>query len=345
MFPAPALRLSQRIFLALCTAWAVCYAAVPAAERIAKKTGAVDRPGDPRRVHDHPVPRLGGLAIALGFLAGNMLFGPLPRSVGAVLEGSLIVTLTGAGDDLWDLRPGPKLAAECAAALAAAAGGIRIRLISGPGGVLDLGALSLPATVLWIVGMTNAVNLIDGLDGLAAGVSAVSCACMLGVSVFLPEASAGLLPAALGGACLGFLPYNRYPARIFMGDAGALTLGYVLGCASAMGLMKMYTAAAFAVPLLLLALPLSDTAWAVIRRLRRGESPLRADRGHIHHRLLALGLSQPQAVAVLCAGSAVTGLGAVILTARGAARGWLLLLSALIALSTWVCALRRRPGS
>ena len=336
MFPAPALRLRLRVFFALCIAFGTSFAAVPAAGRLAMRVGAVDLPGDPRRIHDHPVPRLGGLAITAGFLAGSLLFGPLPRTVGAVLEGCLLTALIGTADDRWDLRPAAKLTAGCAAALLAALRGVRVSFVTGPGGVLALGPLAVPATVLWIVGMTNAVNLIDGLDGLAAGVGAVSCACMLGVSLCRPEATDGsVLLAALGGACAGFLPYNRSPARIFMGDAGALTLGYVLGCVSVMGLTKTCTAAAVAAPLLILALPLSDTVWAVVRRLRRGESPFRADRGHIHHRLLALGLSPPQAAAVLVAASAVTGLGAVILSSRGTARGWLLLLSMLIAVTAW----------
>ena len=192
-------------------------------------------------------------------------------------------------------------------------------------------------TLLWIVGMTNALNLIDGLDGLAAGVCGIGCASMLAVSLFLPQATEiSVLVAALGGACLGFLPFNINPAKIFMGDSGSLLLGYVLSTASVLGLFKMYTLVAFAVPVLTLALPLTDTVFAVVRRVSRGESPFHADRGHIHHRLLALGLTQKQAVAVLYAASGILGAAAVLLAANAAMRFWLLLGAVALALGIWL---------
>ena len=348
MFPALAMRLRLRVFLALAAAGAACFAAAPLSEKLAIRIGAMDRPGESRRVHDRPVPRLGGLAIYLGFLAGALLFSPLPRPVLGILWGSAVIVLTGAADDLWDLSPWLKLLGELIAALIALGHGVQIHILTHPvslaGEVISLGALSVPATLLWIVGMTNALNLIDGLDGLAAGTALISCVCLLAVSLFLPEATdVSVLLAALGGACAGFLPFNRHPARIFMGDTGALLLGYVLSCASALGLLKMYTAVTFAMPLLILALPLSDTVFAVVRRLRKGESPLKADRGHIHHRLLAMGFTQKQAVAVLCAVSAILGLAAVVLSAGGAARWWLLLLAGLIAGGTWLYVFSRTP--
>ena len=192
-------------------------------------------------------------------------------------------------------------------------------------------------TLLWIVGMTNALNLIDGLDGLAAGVCGIGCASMLAVSLFLPQATEiSVLVAALGGACLGFLPFNINPAKIFMGDSGSLLLGYVLSTASVLGLFKMYTLVAFAVPVLTLALPLTDTVFAVVRRVSRGESPFHADRGHIHHRLLALGLTQKQAVAVLYAASGILGAAALLLAANAAKRFWLLLGAVALALGIWL---------
>lgn len=220
--------------------------------------------------------------------------------------GSVIIVVTGAVDDLVSLRPWVKLVLQIAAALVAIRHGVVIRILTNPGDAsaeaIALGALSVPVTLLWIVGMTNALNLIDGLDGLAAGVCGIGCASMLAVSLFLPQATEiSVLVAALGGACLGFLPFNINPAKIFMGDSGSLLLGYVLSTASVLGLFKMYTLVAFAVPVLTLALPLTDTVFAVVRRVSRGESPFHADRGHIHHRLLALGLTQKQAVAVLYA--------------------------------------------
>ena len=348
MLTALGLRLRLRVFLALAVSAGVCFAATPAVGRLAERIGAMDRPGASRRVHDHPIPRLGGLAILLGLLAGVVLFGDRSRGTCGILWGCLVIALVGAADDLWDLNPWVKLLGQTLAAVVALCHGIEIHILTNPvhfaGGTLSLGVLSVPVTLLWIVGMTNALNLIDGLDGLAAGVSLISCACMLAVSLFLPEATCvSVLLGALGGGCLGFLPYNRNPARIFMGDTGALLLGYVLSTASVLGLFKMYTVATFAMPLLILALPLFDTVFAVTRGLSHGESPLKADRGHIHHRLLAMGLSQKQAVAVLYAVSAVLGLGAVMLSAGGAARFWLLVLAVLVAAGAWLYVYTRRP--
>ena len=230
---------------------------------------------------------------------------------------------------------------QIAAAVVAIRHGVVIRILTNPGDAsaeaIALGALSVPVTLLWIVGMTNALNLIDGLDGLAAGVCGIGCASMLAVSLFLPQATEiSVLVAALGGACLGFLPFNINPAKIFMGDSGSLLLGYVLSTASVLGLFKMYTLVAFAVPMLTLALPLTDTVFAVVRRVSRGESPFHADRGHIHHRLLALGLTQKQAVAVLYAASGILGAAAVLLAANAAMRFWLLLGAVALALGIWL---------
>jgi len=347
MLSALGLRLRLRVFLALAVSAGVCFGATPAAGRIARRIGAMDRPGESRRVHDHPIPRLGGLAILLGLLAGVMPFGTFDREMRGILLGCLVIAALGVADDLRDLRPWVKLLFQTLAALIALGHGVEIRLLTNPihfaGGTLSLGALSAPVTLLWIVGMTNALNLIDGLDGLAAGVSLISCVCMLAVSLFLPAATdMSVLLGALGGACLGFLPYNRNPARIFMGDTGAMLLGYVLSTASVLGLFKMYAAVTFAMPLLILALPLTDTVFAVVRRLARGESPLKADRGHIHHRLLDMGLSQKQTVAVLYAVSAILGLAAVMLSAGAAARFWLLLAAFAGAAAAWLCISMRK---
>lgn len=341
MLPALALRLRLRVLLALLAAAAVCLLATPAVRKFACKIGAMDMPGESRRVHDHPIPRLGGLALFAGFLAGVLPFTGIDEPVQGILLGSVIIVVTGAVDDLLSLRPWVKLVLQLIAALVAIRHGVVIRILTNPGNAsaeaIALGALSIPVTLLWIVGMTNALNLIDGLDGLAAGVCGIGCASMLAVSLFLPEATEiSVLVAALGGACLGFLPFNINPAKIFMGDSGSLLLGYVLSTASVLGLFKMYTLVAFAVPVLTLALPLTDTAFAVIRRLSRGESPFHPDRGHIHHRLLALGLTQKQAVAVLYAASGILGAAAVLLAANAAIRFWLLLGAVTLAFGIWL---------
>ena len=341
MFPGWILRLRARVILSLFAAALVSFAFTPPAKALAKKIGAIDMPGESRRVNDHPIPRLGGLAIFLGFLVGVLPFSNLSTPVQGILWGGVVVLLLGVLDDIYSLGPWVKLAGQCLAAFIAIRSGIRIEILTRPGGLqtesIVLGALSVPITFIWIVGITNAVNLIDGLDGLAAGISGIGCASMLAVSLFFPEATdVSVILASLGGACLGFLPYNRNPAKIFMGDCGAMLLGYVLATASVLGLFKMYAIISFVVPLLALALPLSDTVFAVVRRLSHGKNPLLPDRGHIHHRLLALGLTQKQAVTLLYAVSVLLGLAAVILAADGRTRFWLLIAAFVVAIGVWL---------
>ena len=176
------------------------------------------------------------------------------------------------------------------------------------------------------MGITNAVNLIDGLDGLANGVSAISAATVLVIALITSDAQVAVVMAALVGACVGFLPYNLNPAKMFMGDTGATFLGFILATMSIQGLFKFYAVISFAVPFLILGLPIFDTALAVIRRMAHGQSPMHADRGHIHHRLIDMGLNQKQAVATLYVISAILGLSAVVLTTSGEGRAMLLFL-------------------
>ena len=187
--------------------------------------------------------------------------------------------------------------------------------------------LSIPISVLWIVAITNAVNLIDGLDGLACGVSTISSMTMLVIALTVAEAQVAILMAALAGACIGFLPYNLNPAKIFMGDTGSTFLGFVLACISVQGLFKMYTLISFVVPFLIFGLPIFDTCFAFIRRIAHGQSPMHADRSHVHHRLIDMGFSQKQAVAVLYVITAILGLSAVVLTTSGPVKAMLLLLA------------------
>jgi UDP-GlcNAc:undecaprenyl-phosphate GlcNAc-1-phosphate transferase len=194
-----------------------------------------------------------------------------------------------------------------------------------------LGVLSIPVTIIWIVGITNSVNLIDGLDGLACGVSAISSVTMLVTALLVSEGNVAIILAALAGACLGFIPYNFNPAKIFMGDTGALLLGYVLATMSVVGMFKFYAIVTFAVPLLALAVPLLDTVFAFCRRMLHGQSPFHPDRGHFHHRLIDMGLTQKQAVAVLYSISAILGLLAVVLTTQSEIKFLLLIIAFCIA--------------
>ena len=202
--------------------------------------------------------------------------------------------------------------------------------------VLFMGYLAVPVTILWIVGCTNAVNLIDGLDGLACGVSVISSMTMLVVALMVAEGNVAIILAALTGACIGFLPYNVNPAKLFMGDTGSQLLGYVLATVSVMGMFKYYAVVTFIVPVLAMAIPLSDTVFAFFRRLFHGQSPFKADRGHFHHKLLDMGLSQKQAVAVLYSVSAILGLAAVVLASTGGMLRIVLGVAAfLIAVGVW----------
>ena len=216
-------------------------------------------------------------------------------------------------------------------ALIPATHGVVIQAFSNPNVFSDnpywvLGNLSVPLTVLWIVAITNAVNLIDGLDGLANGVSAISATTVLVIALIGGQFQVAVVMAALVGACVGFMPYNMNPAKMFMGDTGATFLGYILATMSIQGLFKFYAIISFAVPFLILGLPIFDTAFAFIRRIAHGQSPMHADRSHIHHRLIDMGLNQKQAVATLYVISAILGLSAVVLTTSGEGRAMLLFL-------------------
>jgi UDP-GlcNAc:undecaprenyl-phosphate GlcNAc-1-phosphate transferase len=225
---------------------------------------------------------------------------------------------------------------QIVAALVAVLSGNCIQVVSNPNifssdPYWDLGALSIPVTVLWIVAITNAVNLIDGLDGLACGVSTISSMTMLVVALLVSEGDVAVMMAALAGACIGFLPYNLNPAKIFMGDTGATFLGYILATVSVQGMFKLPTIISFVVPFLMLGLPIFDVTFAVIRRLAKGQSPMSPDRSHIHHRLIDMGFSQKQAVGILYVVSAILGLSAVVLTTTSALKAMVFLVAMAVA--------------
>ena len=318
-------RLIAYVALALLTALVVSFLMTPVVKTFAYKVGAVDVPKDARRMHKVPIPRLGGLAIVIGYMVSVLILGGVRGGNGqmqSILLGSVIIVVLGVVDDIMALPAMLKFVVQIAAALIPALNGVVIQAFSNPNIFSDslywvLGPLSVPFTVLWIVAITNAVNLIDGLDGLANGVSAISATTMLVIALLASEAQVAIVMAALVGACVGFMPYNLNPAKMFMGDTGATFLGYILATMSIQGLFKFYAVISFAVPFLILGLPIFDTTFAFIRRLAHGQSPMHADRGHIHHRLIDMGLNQKQAVATLYVISAMLGLSAVVLTTGG----------------------------
>ena len=324
-----------RVGAAMLCAMVVSYFMCPLVKSFAYKIGAIDVPKDNRRMHKKPVPRLGGLAIFLGFITSLLIFVPVEDQLRGILLGAVIIVVLGVVDDMTPLRASFKFCVQIAAALVAVYHGVVIKVLSNPNvfsGDLywSMGKLSIPVTVLWIVGITNSVNLIDGLDGLANGVSTISALTMLVIALMVSEGQVALIMAALVGACVGFMPYNKNPAKMFMGDTGSTFLGYMLATISIQGLFKYYAVISFAVPFLILGLPMFDTLFAIIRRLAHGQNPMSPDRGHIHHRLIDMGLNQKQAVAALYVVSSILGLSAVVLTTRGAMRAMLFLVAVVV---------------
>ena len=327
--PALQTRPVAYVVMALLTALVVSFLMTPVVKSFAYKVGAIDVPKDNRRMHKKPIPRLGGLAIFFGFMVSILLFVNITREMRGILLGAAIIVVLGVVDDIMALPAMLKFVVQIVAALIPATNGVVIQAFSNPNIFSDnlywvLGWMSVPFTVLWIVAITNAVNLIDGLDGLANGVSAISATTVLVIALMGEEIQVAIVMAALVGACVGFMPYNLNPAKMFMGDTGATFLGYILATMSIQGLFKFYAVISFAVPFLILGLPIFDTAFAFIRRIAHGQSPMHADRGHIHHRLIDMGLSQKQAVATLYVISAILGLSAVVLTTGGEQRAMLL---------------------
>ena len=317
---------------ALLVAAVVAFITTPVVRSLAFRIGAVDVPKDNRRMHNHPIPRMGGLAIFFGFILSAIIFVPLETPIRGMLLGGVIIVILGIFDDIYSLPAKPKFLIQIVSALIAVLMGNQIDVLSNPNifssdPYWELGWLSIPISVLWIVGITNAVNLIDGLDGLACGVSTISSLTMLVIALVAAEPQVAFLMAALAGACIGFLPYNLNPAKIFMGDTGSTFLGFILATVSIQGLFKSYAIISFAVPFLMLGLPIFDTCFAIFRRVSHGQSPMSPDRGHIHHRLIDMGFNQKQAVAVLYVISAILGLSAVMLTTTSALKAMLFLLA------------------
>ncbi len=324
------------VLIALLVAMVVSFLMTPVVRSFAYKVGAIDVPRDNRRMHKVPIPRLGGLAIFSGFMISTLLFVAMTPEMKSVLLGAVVIVVLGVIDDSMSLKAALKFVVQIVAALIPTLHGVTIRVFSNPNVFSDdlywnLGSLSVPLTVLWIVAVTNSVNLIDGLDGLANGVSTISASTMLVIALLLGETDVSLVLAALVGACIGFMPYNLNPAKMFMGDTGATFLGYILATMSIQGLFKYYAVISFVVPFLILGLPIFDTTFAFFRRLAHGQSPMQADRGHIHHRLIDMGLNQKQAVATLYVISAILGLSAVVLTTGGEQRAILLFAALCIA--------------
>ncbi len=341
------------IAIAFLLAFIVTFMATPYTIKIARKVGAVDVPRDQRRMHKKAMPKFGGPAVILGFLVAIIyllivkslensidLFGPEQygmKLLGMFL-GTIVISIFCIFDDIITIKPIVKLLGQVIAAIVVVAFGVRIDEITPAFLATDelKEAFSIILTIGWVVGVTNAINLIDGLDGLSAGISVISAVSLLIIFVLngSPLISI-LLITALAGALVGFLPFNFAPAKTFIGDTGSNFLGFSLSIISILGVAKTYTAAVIVLPLLALGLPIFDTIWAIVRRLIRGKSIkaiFKADKGHLHHLIVARGFSQKQAVLILYGIAATFGLFAIIMLESGIWKALSFLLMVIVAL-------------
>ncbi len=342
------------IAIAFLLAFIVTFMATPYTIKIAHKVGAVDVPKDQRRMHKKAMPKFGGPAVILGFLVSVIyllivmsmentinLFGTEQYGMKllGIFFGILIISITCIIDDIKTIKPLTKLAGQVLAAIVVVAFGVRINEFQIPfvQNVQLQEIFSIFITIVWIVGVTNAINLIDGLDGLSSGISVISAISLLIIFVLNDSSMVAiLLITALAGALVGFLPFNFSPAKTFIGDTGSNFLGFSLSIISILGVAKTYTVAVIVLPLIVLGLPLFDTLWAIIRRLIKGKSIkaiFKADKGHLHHRIVAKGFSQKQAVLILYGISATFGIFAVIMLESGVWKALSFLLMVIVAIA------------
>lgn len=325
------------IAIAFLLAFITAFVITPYTIRIAKKVGAVDIPND-RRVNKKPMPRLGGLAVIAGFLVSaiyliismfiekkiNFTEDSLNKKIFGFLIGIIVLGITCFIDDVKGIKPLAKLAGQTLAAILLVSSGVLIDNFTIPfkeNSVMLNEVFSYILTIGWIVGITNAINLIDGLDGLSSGITLISCISLL-IIFALNESPliAIILITSLAGAIVGFLPYNFNPAKTFIGDVGSNFMGFSIAVISILGVAKTYTAVVIIAPIMVLALPIFDTLWAIVRRIIKTKSikgVFKADKGHLHHRLMARGYTQKQAVLILYGLTATFGMTAIILLDSG----------------------------
>lgn len=334
------------VLVAVVAAAIISFVLTPLVKALAIRLGFVDIPKDERRMHHRPIPTIGGVAIFTAFLLVMLVMCDMNRELWGLLAGSLLIVITGIIDDKYDLNAKLKFIIQIVAAAIPVSQGCLIEHICNPIGFIgpeyiDLGVLAIPITIVWIVAITNAVNFIDGLDGLSVGVCGISSLTMGIIALVMGQSTEALILGILLGACLGFLPYNFNPAQIFMGDTGATFLGFVLSCMSVSGLFKLYTVISFAVPLLVLGVPLFDICFACIRRIWNHVSPMHADRSHIHHRLIDSGFNQRQSVMILYAAASLLGVLAVVFSTSGVTKTLMILVAVVV---VGIFAVRLLPG-
>lgn len=328
--------------IAFLLAFVLSLAFTPISMKIAFRVGALDQPKK-RGMHDKVMPRAGGLAIYIGFITtvlflSNQVVEIQRITIWGLLAGATIITSLGFFDDIYGLRPRTRIVVQLIAALIAVMTGTTISDITIPFlGTIEFGIFSNVITVFWIIGVTNAVNLLDGLDGLAAGVASIALTTLMIIAIIFGDPMLAGLPilltAALAGSCMGFLPYNFNPAKIFMGDTGSTFLGYSLAVISVQTMLKTYTAMTLVVAVIVLALPIADTLFAIIRRTANRRPISEGDRGHLHHRLIDKGLSQRKAVLTLYFVSGLFGLAAILMVLNDA---WVSVIILLLVFTVWI---------
>lgn len=314
-----------KYFIPLILAIIISFAITPIVRKLAFKIGAIDIPKDDRRVHKEPMPLMGGLAIYISIVICTLIFVPITKEIIATLIGGTTILISGIIDDRGDLSPKSKLMFQLIASIILILGDVKIEFItnpfSGDNSLIYLEFLSIPATIFWVVGITNTLNLIDGLDGLAAGVAGISSLSLMLIAASFGYIHIVILSMIVAGACLGFLPFNFNPAKIFMGDTGALFLGFMLSVITIEGVMKSVATIAIVVPIIILGVPIFDTTFAIFRRLKNGKSITSGDKGHLHHKLLEKGLPQKKTVLILYGISAVFGSFAVLIAKLNTRQG------------------------
>lgn len=316
-----------KIIEALLISVVVAFATTPLSIRIANRFGIIDKPKDDRRVHRKPVPRFGGMGIFLGSMAALLIPSGMNEKITVAMFGGFLMYLLGIIDDILDIKPIVKFTGQVAIASVVYYLGIRITFISNffdfavadrNANVILSAGVGYLITVFWIVGITNAVNLMDGLDGLAAGSTAIM-AFSLAYVAYIHGARLGSMPVcialvAVAGGCIGFLPYNFSPAKTFMGDGGALYLGYMIAVLSVISPLKQATVVGALIPMLTLAVPIFDTLFAMLRRVLKHESIMHADKGHLHHHLMAAGFGQRRSVLIMYGIVGIMGIVAVLIS-------------------------------
>ncbi len=346
-----------KIIEALLISVAIAFVTAPLSIKIANVAGIIDKPKDARRVHKKPIPRFGGMSIFLGSMTAMTIPAGMNNKIMIAMLGGLLMYFLGVLDDMYDLKPHIKFLGQIAIASTVYALGIRITFISNYFGaavtdshanvILSTGVAYI-VTVLWIVGITNAVNLMDGLDGLAAGSVAIM-SLSLAYIAYIHGTRLGSMPVcialvAVAGGCIGFLPYNFSPAKTFMGDGGALYLGYMIAVLSIISPLKRATVVGALVPMLALAVPIFDTLFAMLRRTLKHQSIMHADKGHLHHHLMAAGFGQRRSVLIMYGIIGIMGIVAVLISRELYKDAFFLFLIAVLYLGIIIVPKRSKKG-